>query len=1193
MMRAWIGVALLAVSWLLGMTYYSPANRIAWVAVVVAGVVLLSWGVTGEKGTGPICRNGPTGASHKLDLSPFPLRREAWIALLLLLPAVWFAPWPLRAAPLSIVAGLAAELLPMPRERAPSGWRRLGRGAVAAGVVMLAQWLCVAAYAAWTARSHELPRPLPEILAGVARLLGIDAVADGSDVVMHSIRQVHRLGATWELLLDPATLCFFVGSLVMLGLVIGLGKGDRSNLPERPATNLRSGPTERGCPGFAQTGPVPFSPGRLSAWGRAVGILVLVVALWLPVRTGLLMAVYLHRVLRSDYDLPLNAMSQFLSPWVLLLLLLAPVLLAWRFVRPLTGEWHWRHASGTAPAAAEDQSPPAEARPWHYPAASGTGVTPVALLFLAAAIFTAAVTWDPVGTPQAGRVMVVERHSTWEPTTRPYDTKFFGHDSGYNYAAVYDYLAQYFEMSQLLESDKINDSTLADHDVLVIKTPTARYSRDEVEAVVRFVERGGGLLMIGDHTNFDKSGTYLNDVARRMGFTFRYDLLFGTGESPYDQLYVRPRVPHPVVQHVPPTDFAVSCSIDPGLSWGRAVIREAGLWSMPPEYHIGNYHPFPQHRPEIRYGAFIQLWSTRYGKGRVLAFTDSTIFSNFCAFQPGKAELMRGMIDWLNHRNPGDPCPWLLLVAMLPLGLGLWLAHTRYSALSTEHSAFSIPHSAFRMWLVLLAAATCGWAVAGAGVAAAGRWNMPVPEAKAVGTKPCVVIDRTTSQVPLSKGAFTQGGGEGYGLFEQWISRVAVPWGDSDRNLYTARRSGPEALSDDADALVVICPNRSVSREFRERLVQYVRNGGRLLVIDSPENTASTANSLLWPFGLSVRHEPNEPEKPEEPGRLMLTDDWPGIHVERACQVTGGEPIAHWNATPVGAVTSHEKGTVMALGFGSIFNDAGMGHAWSVQPDANMLFTSGTYVRYNVQFALLRALMTWHAHAGVGMAPVAEVFSGRVVIDRTVSEVSLPEPGTAPKDDEGFGLAEMWFPYLGYSTARGSNTEAFSGDLLVILYPSREPSGEFRDRLVQYVTSGGKLLVVDSPQNAKSTANDLLKPFKLAVDRATARQGTLVISDDEGRLWARISIDTAWKLSGGEPFAALDPQTPIGTMTRFGKGAVTVVGFGSLWNNAGLRGSWDLPPPAKSLLPYDVLTAVVRALIGGDPFLKSLPSRSN
>jgi outer membrane protein assembly factor BamB len=31
-----------------------------------------------EKGTGPICRNGPEGASHKLDLSPFPMLVKPW-----------------------------------------------------------------------------------------------------------------------------------------------------------------------------------------------------------------------------------------------------------------------------------------------------------------------------------------------------------------------------------------------------------------------------------------------------------------------------------------------------------------------------------------------------------------------------------------------------------------------------------------------------------------------------------------------------------------------------------------------------------------------------------------------------------------------------------------------------------------------------------------------------------------------------------------------------------------------------------------------------------------------------------------------------------------------------------------------------------------------------------------------------------
>lgn len=82
-------------------------------------------------------------------------------------------------------------------------------------------------------------------------------------------------------------------------------------------------------------------------------------------------------------------------------------------------------------------------------------------------------------------------------------------------------------MSRLLEKDKIDAATLADCDVLVIKTPTARYSPDEVEAVLQFIEQGGGVLLVGDHTNFERMATTMNDIARPLGFIFRDDLLFG------------------------------------------------------------------------------------------------------------------------------------------------------------------------------------------------------------------------------------------------------------------------------------------------------------------------------------------------------------------------------------------------------------------------------------------------------------------------------------------------------------------------------------------------------------------------------------------------------------------------------------------------------------------------------------------
>jgi len=893
MMRMWIGLALLSVSWLLGQGYFLPAVYCAWVGVVVLGTLLM------------------TGALQRL-----PSAGQLGAAALLLAPAVLLLRWPERVGPLLVLvgAGLATA-------NAPRGWiGRVGRGAMAAGVVLMVQALSMAGYAAYAGRDHDLPGPLLWLLTGVARLLGIDAAADGSHVVLHSMRTPHRLAATWELLLDPATFCFYLGGVVLLAMLCW------SRLP---------------------------GGRRWTAWIAGLRTLTMVIAVWLPVRAGLLMGLYLHRAIRFEPERPLHVMNQFFSPWVLLGLLAVPVLLAWRFVRlpsagadAATGDAPFvgrsatpsypsdassvgrsatpsypsdassvgRSATPSYPSDAADQ--PEETESWRLPAAAG-------LVFLGAGLLTAAVHYDPVGSPKGGRVMVVERHSTWEPTTRPYDTTWFGHDSGYNYAAAYDYLGQYFEMSRLLESDAIDDETLGRCDVLVIKTPTERYAPEEVEAVVRFVQRGGGVLFVGDHTNVFRGGTIMNDMTRRFGFIFRDDLLFGFGESPYRQTYRAPRVPHPIVQHLPPMNFAVSCSIDPGRSRGRAAIRAAGLWSLPPDYHIENFHTIPQHRPDMRFGTFVQLWSTRQGKGRVLAFTDSTIFSSFCLYQPGKAELLRGMVDWFNRRNAlGDPRWWLVILGLIPLSAGLWLAHRCQNA-----------------WLVLLATAACGFALSGQTIAALNRRARPIPEA--TNPLPRVVIDRTTSDAPLAIGLEPEvDTGQGYAMLEAWIPRLGC---------YTTRQSGPKAFS--GDMLVVICPERSISPEFREGVERYVAEGGKLLLIDTPENAASTADSLLWPFGISLLR-----EQPWQ-GLLSLGEGWPNVRVELAYEVAGGEPVARLGPRAVAAVTEYGKGKVMVIGFGSLFNDLRMANGqltdypWMLEPDEE------TLRRYHVLFALAGSLL--------------------------------------------------------------------------------------------------------------------------------------------------------------------------------------------------------------------------------------------
>jgi hypothetical protein len=319
----------------------------------------------------------------------------------------------------------------------------------------------------------------------------------------------------------------------------------------------------------------------------------------------------------------------------------------------------------------------------------------------------------------------------------------------------------------------------------------------------------------------------------------------------------------------------------------------------------------------MRYGAFVQLWTTHYGTGRVAAFADSTIFSNFATFEPGKSELMLGMLEWLNYHNCPYPLrPFLILLGLLLFVGGLVLCRTSSAA-----------------WLVVVSAGMFGWAVAAAGTRAIHRYSMPFPEA----ARPMVqvVVDRTVCDALLSRGGFIAGKREGFGIFERWILRLGY---------FTSRRRGTDALT--GDLIVFTHPNQAVPREFRDELADYVAAGGKVLVLDSPANTESTANSLLYPFGLTVT--PNASLS----GPLKAPEDWPVIRIDSTCQIEGGEPIMWVANTPIAARVSHGEGTVTVIGFGSRFADAYMGVIGDVVPGDELRKV------FDLQFAMLRSIIS-------------------------------------------------------------------------------------------------------------------------------------------------------------------------------------------------------------------------------------------
>ena len=249
-------------------------------------------------------------------------------------------------------------------------------------------------------------------------------------------------------------------------------------------------------------------------------------------------------------------------------------------------------------------------------------------------------------------------------------------------------------------------------------------------------------------------------------------------------------------------------------------------------------------------------------------------------------------------------------------------------------------------WLVLLSAILLGWAAGSLAAVAVHRATFLPPQPIDPSAKKFrVIMDRTVSDAPVGRGPWSEREeGASYSLLEEWIARLGY---------VTQRRYGQEAL--DGDMLVVICPRKPVSQEFREGVERFVADGGKLLVIDSPDNPSSRDSSLLWPFGLSVSYDTSRQ------GQLTMAGGWPAVKADWAAETQGGTPFMWVDGLPVAARQRYGKGEVMVIGCGSAFDDTSLGVTWSEKATPDVL------ARSEMLFACVRALAT-----GQPIAPPGE-----------------------------------------------------------------------------------------------------------------------------------------------------------------------------------------------------------------------------
>jgi hypothetical protein len=524
---------------------------------------------------------------------------------------------------------------------------------------------------------------------------------------------------------------------------------------------------------------------------------------------------------------------------------------------------------------------------------------------------------DP-GVRKQGRVVMDEAHSNWEWSTQVYDTKWYGQKSGYNYYSFYQYLDLFYDTKH--NNGPITDALLSNCDVLILKPLTKPLTAAEVDSIVRFVSAGGGLLLIGDHTNVFGSSTYVNPLAQRFGLRFNevatYELTKG-GLSEY-----RPPAafPHPIVQALPLFLFATSCSLTVSPT-ADAVITGYGLKALKADYSQQNFFPAVTNASDMRFGLMLQAAAVRYGRGRVAAFTDSTVFSNFWMFMPGKPQLALSYVEWLNRTNTPYGAAWVPLLFAIGLAVPFSLVASRLSRSDI------VP--------ALLVGALIAIPTAVHGYAQLDRTLYPLPDARRDYVKVCFEKQYSQFALPSTWAGFTADPRVRLDTFFVWNQRLGyVP---------SAEATLDRALSN-GDVVVIANPQQQPDPYMIARVEAFVKGGGRLLVLGDGTD-AGKANAFLKPFGMTIDPSATQASaagESQDGGRLLLTPS-AGI-------VSGGTSLV---ATTTGeslcSYSASGDGKVVAFSDGGLFFNASLG-------DVSLVPSKQQRLIGKLEFSLMRFL---------------------------------------------------------------------------------------------------------------------------------------------------------------------------------------------------------------------------------------------
>ena len=515
----------------------------------------------------------------------------------------------------------------------------------------------------------------------------------------------------------------------------------------------------------------------------------------------------------------------------------------------------------------------------------------VALVALGMFAWTAYEGYHPAGVKKQGRMLIDEYHSDWEWTEMPFDTLWYGQQSTYNFYCLAEFWGKHYQIKR--HFDTLTAEILDSVDILLLKVPTQPYSERELDLIEDWVDDGGGLFLIGEHTNVFGYATFLNPVATRFGQRFISDIIYDLKTGDLNLHYIPKVLPHPVAQNMPTFLFGGPCSMYGDMS-ARSVMTSLQVKTLPADYTQRNFFPERTANPGYRFGTFFTALQTRFGKGRIVSFTDSTLWSNFFVFIPGKPELALGLVEYCNRY---DPFPYWRILTFL------------FATVCLVGGAIAAHSLKLEGWIWYAAVGCLVFAGASKWIEKINHENYPLPEPHTPFAQ--LNFEAEHSQFFVPELRLAREADKDLSTFFLWTQRVGIV----PRKWPTLEESFSEP-----GGQIMIEPIGDFTSDELETVRRFVDDGGTLYVLDDPTNTRSTSNQVLAQFGLSL-------DLRVQTVPVGVVDPIQHLYWNSAGRVVGGEALlAAPDSSSILSMTRFGKGQVLAFANSHLFERKTMGY---------------------------------------------------------------------------------------------------------------------------------------------------------------------------------------------------------------------------------------------------------------------------